>query len=150
MKKILNLLLTIFLLLSSNHIYSQDLNMFYGFSIKSGDETPKYSQSIRFVNPKKEILSEVLTVFGDSYVKVGDVYEWKNVPVKGLSRIPLHIKITHEKYEFEEPVQGVKVDETFKVEILRKDKYFLHELKLANVHRLRKLFKPFAEHLAYE
>ena len=141
--------LIFYLLFSGNYIFGQDSNISAGFAIRYG-ETPEYAQSIRFINPQKNNLPEVLAIFGDSYVQDGDFYEWKNVRVKGLSRHPLQIKLKYERYELDEPLNGIVIDETFEVSILRKGKDFLHESKFWNVWRFRKLFKPFAEPLVYK
>ncbi len=133
----------------SGHIYGQKKNIFFGITIYS-EGNPKYTQNIRFINPSKPILPEIVKRFGENYSKQGDTYKWEDVKVKGLSCSRLNIKIEHIRYDFKEPYQDVFVDETFIVSITKKNRDFLHELKFWNVYRLRKIFMEYSETLVYE
>jgi hypothetical protein len=136
-------------LIMAGQTYGQTKNIFFGITIRS-EENPRYSQDIRFINPSKPILPEIIKRFGKNYSNQGDTYIWEDVKVKGLSWSRLNIKIEHIRYDFKEPYQGIVVDEKFIVSITKKNRDFLHELKFWNVCRLRKIFKKYSEPLVYE
>jgi hypothetical protein len=139
--------LILIILTLSIPILAQKSNILFGMTITNNN--PKYSQDIRFINPKKIILPELIKIFGKDFIKQGDIYEWTNVKVKGLCMCRLNVRIEHIRYDYEKPYYGIVVDEKFIVTITRKNKDFLNELKFWNIYRLRKIFKQFSEPLIY-
>lgn len=138
MRKILILIFV----LSSIHvsIFGQKTNLNFGSGFSGSDSTRLDFLSFHYTNPKVDIISELIKVFGDSYEEKGGDYRWENTKVKILSRKHLSIKVEKRIYN-----ATTEYHEFYYIYIKKNKKNFLHEIKIHNRKKVRQLFKKFAE-----
>lgn len=136
----IKLILTLLFSLIITSIYGQKSNMYVGSSISSNPKT--FSMTFHYVNPSKDIMREIIELFGESMTNAGGIYNWEDQKVKGLSRRPLDIKIVKRRYDYPAPKDD---HEYYDIYIKKKNKDFLKEIKFINRLKVKKIFMKFAE-----
>jgi len=136
-----NKIIVLFLIFIPLITSGQNSNLDFGSSINNSTSPPTYDLIAHYKNPTNDIMGELINLFGKSYTVRGDSYfYWEKVKVKKIGHKSLDIIIIKRVDIF-----GEDKHEYYDINIKKKDKQFLKEIKFWNVSKVKRIFKKFAQ-----